>query len=75
MKSIFPLLTSSILAIWILAIAILSVQNATPVSLKFLAFESIQMPVGIVLAFCVAIGLIGGAIALPLLRRGGSSRI
>jgi uncharacterized integral membrane protein len=75
MNSIFPLLTSSILAIWILAIAIFSVQNATPVSLKFLAFESIQIPVGVVLAFCVAIGAIGGAIALPILRKNARPRI
>ncbi|WP_338022957.1 LapA family protein [Argonema galeatum] len=67
MKTIANLLASLILAIWVLAIAIFSVQNATLVSLKFLGFESIQLPVGVVLAFCAGAGVVGGAIAFPLL--------
>lgn len=66
MKAFINLLTSIIVAGWISAIAILSIQNFTPVSLKFFNFETIQIPVGIVLAFSVAAGVIGGAIA-PLL--------
>lgn len=62
MKTIANLLTSLILASWIGAIAILAIQNFTPVSLKFLAFESIQLPVGIVLAFSAGVGIIGAAI-------------
>jgi uncharacterized integral membrane protein len=65
MKTITNLLTSLILAGWIGAIAILSIQNITPVSLKFLVFQTIQIPVGIVLAFSVGIGAIAGAI-VPL---------
>ncbi len=53
-----------ILGIWVGAIAILSVQNATPVQLSFFGLKSIQMPVGVVLAFSVAIGTIVGAIPL-----------
>jgi uncharacterized integral membrane protein len=41
-------------ALWIAAIAILSVQNATPVALQFLWFESVELPVGVVLSFCAA---------------------
>jgi uncharacterized integral membrane protein len=63
MKAFINLLTSTIVAGWISAIAILSVQNYTAVSVKFLSFESIEMPVGIVLGFAVGLGLIGGAIA------------
>jgi len=66
MKSMANFLTSLILAGWVIAIAILSIQNITPVSLKFLTFETIELPVGIVLAFSVGVGAIGGAIA-PLL--------
>lgn len=66
MKAFANLLTSLIIAGWISAIAILSIQNFTPVSLKFLSFETIQIPVGIVLAFSVAVGVVGGAIA-PLI--------
>jgi uncharacterized integral membrane protein len=74
MKTIANLLTSLILAGWIGASAILAIQNFTPVSLKFLAFESIQLPVGIVLAFSVGIGVIGGAIAPVLWQLAGGQR-
>ncbi len=63
MKTIANLLTSLILAAWVSAIAILSIQNITAVSLKLLTFESIQLPLGIVLAFSAGVGAIGGAIA------------
>ncbi|WRH65961.1 MAG: hypothetical protein RSE13_19965 [Planktothrix sp. GU0601_MAG3] len=36
------IVTSFILAFWISAIAILAVQNATPISLRFLFFESVS---------------------------------
>ena len=74
MKTVANLLTSLILAGWIGAIAILAIQNFTPVSLKFLAFESIQLPVGIVLAFSVGIGVFGGAIAPVLWQLAGGQR-
>lgn len=64
MKSFAPLFISLLVAIWIIAIAILSVQNATPVSLKFLTFRSLEIPLGVILAISAGIGLIGGAIAL-----------
>lgn len=46
--------------------AILSVQNATPVALKFLGYESIKLPVGLVLAFGASVGAISGAAIAPL---------
>lgn len=58
MQSIPYILASLILTAWVIGAAILSVQNATPVSIKFLVFQSIQMPVGIVLAFSVGVGII-----------------
>ncbi|EKD10680.1 LapA family protein [Limnospira fusiformis KN01] len=64
MKALFPFTTNLILAVAIAAVAILSVQNATPVSLQFMIFESINIPVGVVLAFSLAIGLIAGAIGI-----------
>jgi uncharacterized integral membrane protein len=63
--------TALIFAIWIVAIALLSVQNATPVSLRFLAFQTVQIPVGLVLALSAALGMVGMAVALPMLRLGG----
>lgn len=68
MKSIANLLVSSILTVWIVAIAIFSVQNYTSVSLKFLGWESIKLPVGVVLTFSAGIGVIGGALAIPLFK-------
>ncbi len=67
MRSIANLLTSTVLACWVVAIAVISVQNAQPVSIKFLTFESIKIPVGLVLAFCAGVGIIGMALIQPLL--------
>ncbi|MEH2194781.1 MAG: LapA family protein [Nostoc sp.] len=66
MKTLAPFLTSLVLAVSVIAIAIISVQNATPVSLKFLTFQSIQIPMGLVLAFSAGLGLIGMALLQPL---------
>ena len=66
------LLISLIMAGWISAIALVSVQNATPVSLRFLAFQSVQLPMGLVLAFSAAIGMVGMAMLLPMKRAIGS---
>ncbi|MBD2677856.1 MULTISPECIES: LapA family protein [Nostoc] len=71
MKTLAPLLTILVVAVWVVAIAIISVQNATPVSLKFLTFQSIQIPAGLVLAFSAVIGLIGTALLQPLWNLGG----
>ncbi len=62
MKTTLNLLIPIVVAFWIMAIAIISVQNATPVSLRFITFESIQIPVGLVLAFSVGVGLIGASL-------------
>ncbi|MBW4615722.1 MAG: LapA family protein [Desmonostoc vinosum HA7617-LM4] len=74
MKTIANLLISVVLAIWVVAIAIISVQNATPVSLKFLTFQSVQIPVGLVLAFSAGAGVIGMALLQPLWSLAGSGR-
>jgi uncharacterized integral membrane protein len=66
MKSFANLLISLVIAVWVIAIAIISVQNATPISLRFLGFQSIQIPFGLVLAFCVAVGVLTVAILQPL---------
>ncbi|AUT04209.1 MULTISPECIES: lipopolysaccharide assembly protein LapA domain-containing protein [unclassified Nostoc] len=77
MKSFANFLISLIVAIWVVAIAILSVQNFEPVSLKFLTFQSIKIPVGIVLAFSAGVGFVGVSILQPLwnLADSGNSRL
>lgn len=74
MKSLGIVLTSLIVAFWVVVIAILSVQNATPVSLKFLTFQSVQIPVGLVLAFSVGLGIIGTGLLQPLLGGDGTRK-
>ncbi|VXD22536.1 conserved exported hypothetical protein [Planktothrix serta PCC 8927] len=64
------IVTSFIVAFWISAIAILAVQNATPISLTFLFFDSIQLPVGVILAFSVVSGLLGAALFQPIAQLG-----
>ncbi|KZL51091.1 hypothetical protein A2T98_04035 [Nodularia spumigena CENA596] len=75
MKTLIPILISLIVAIWVVAIAIISVQNATPVSLKFLTFQTIQIPVGLVLAFSAGVGLIAMALLQPLWGIVGSGQV
>jgi lipopolysaccharide assembly protein A len=59
------LIISAIAAAWVMAIALLSVQNATLVSLKFLVWRSIELPWGLILAGAVGIGfLLGGWLSL-----------
>ncbi|MDX2098046.1 MAG: hypothetical protein SFW36_09750 [Leptolyngbyaceae cyanobacterium bins.59] len=59
---------------WIVAIAILSVQNATLVSLKFFTLQSIQIPVGVVLSFSIGVGILGAAIVQGAWNSGSLSR-
>jgi len=68
------LLLPLIIAAWVSAIAILAVQNAAPVSLRFLTLTSIQMPFGVVLAFSAAIGMLATSIAGPLWQRLGKRK-
>jgi uncharacterized integral membrane protein len=67
MKNLANLITSVIIAIWIVAIAIICTQNAESISLKFLSYESIKLPFGLVLSFSVALGILVTAIFLPVL--------
>jgi uncharacterized integral membrane protein len=60
------LFISAIVAAWVLFIALISVQNASLVSLRFVFWKSIDLPWGLVLAGAVAIGFIFGG-CLPLL--------
>lgn len=65
MKTIFNILTSGIIASWIAFFAIFSIQNISSVSLQFLTLRSIDVPIGVVLAFVFGIGTVVGSI-LPI---------
>ena len=66
MKSFTSLLSSLILAIFVVAIAIFSIQNIQNIPLKFFSPEPMNIPVGILLAFCSGVGMILGAL-IPIL--------
>ncbi|WP_448571810.1 lipopolysaccharide assembly protein LapA domain-containing protein [Trichothermofontia sp.] len=53
-----PIFAVLIVASWVSAIAIVSVQNATPVTLQFLVWRSVPIPFGVVLAFSVTAGAV-----------------
>jgi uncharacterized integral membrane protein len=65
MKQLTYLLNAVLIALWIGAIAIFSIQNVQGVSLKFFNWQTIELPVGVLLAFCGGIGFILSAL-LPL---------
>lgn len=76
MKSLTNLFIAALVTTWVIAIALISVQNvyvtdaqgnAKLVTLKWLTFQSIELPLGMVLAFGVGAGVMGTAIVLPLL--------
>lgn len=62
MRNILNLITSILVMGWIISIAVFSIQNIQAVSVRFLLFESIKMPIGVLLAFCVGFGLVLGGI-------------
>jgi uncharacterized integral membrane protein len=66
MKILINFLTAFFLGGWIITMSVFSIQNINPVSLRFLGFESIKLPVGVLLSFGVGLGLILGSLA-PLL--------
>ncbi len=66
MRAIANLLTAIILSTCLLLVAAVSIQNVTPLSLRFLTWESVQIPFGIILTAAVAVGLLLGAV-LPVL--------
>ncbi|WP_373478813.1 lipopolysaccharide assembly protein LapA domain-containing protein [Geminocystis sp.] len=59
------IIISLIIGFWLIVIALFSIQNIELISLKFFFFESIKIPLGVLLSFILAFGFIIGAI-IPL---------
>ena len=57
------------MAMLLVAIAIFSIQNIEAVSLEFLTLKSIDIPVGVLLAFASASGIFLGALIPALFAR------
>lgn len=66
------ILLSLLLSAVVLAIAILSVQNATVVVVKYLVWQWVPMPVGVVLTLSLVLGM-GLVAVMSLWRRSLSS--
>ena len=66
----FALLAASTCALVIGLTSLLAVQNAESVSVRFLQFESIQLPLGLLLAFGVMVGMVGTIVFQMLLTIG-----
>ncbi|MDJ0509691.1 MAG: LapA family protein [Crocosphaera sp.] len=69
------IIISILLAFWLGAIAIFSIQNIRMVSLKFLLWDSIELPIGVLLSFCVGGGLIIGSFFPLFLKRTQKKRL
>jgi uncharacterized integral membrane protein len=59
------------MALMVMGAALISVQNAASVSVRFLGWQSIELPVGVVLSASFAVGLLL-AVGLPLVWRFGA---
>ncbi len=66
MNSFANLLAIVIIAVWMLAIAFISVQNAQPVSLEFFGQRSIAIPFGLLLTITTTIGMLGFTLLQPV---------
>jgi uncharacterized integral membrane protein len=62
------LLLGLLVSAWVGIAAILSVQNAKLVSLQFLGLQSIQIPLGVLLAFAMMAGLWSVILLRPIWR-------
>ncbi|MDJ0689625.1 MAG: LapA family protein [Xenococcaceae cyanobacterium MO_188.B32] len=62
MKFIANLISSLIMASLLGAIAIFSIQNIQLISLQFFSFRSIQLPIGVLLTFCLGVGIVLGSL-------------
>jgi len=67
MQKLGVIVAFSIIAVAMVLMAVLSIQNITPISLKFIVFRSVEIPFGVLLAFSFGVGLIFGAI-VPLVK-------
>lgn len=65
MRQIGTFISMILMAAWLGAIAIVSIQNIEIVSLKFLIWESVKLPFGVLLALSVGTGLMIGGL-LPV---------
>ena len=69
MKGLVTFLVCLICALWLGAIAALTAQNPSLISVRFLVFETVRLPLGLVIAAGVGLGLMAGALLQLFVRR------
>lgn len=67
------LILALVVSFWVCAIALIAIQNARGVTLRFLTLQSVEIPFGLLLTFGFVLGMVGTALLLPLLTRGAGS--
>lgn len=67
MQRLGIIIAFSIIALAMAFMAVISIQNITEINLEFLVFRSVELPLGVLLAFSFSLGLILGAI-IPLIK-------
>jgi uncharacterized integral membrane protein len=72
MKSTTNLLAVLLLAVWLVVVAVVSVQNAQPVSLNAFGFQTVAIPFGLLLTFAAVSGMVGTIVLAPIFRPGGA---
>ncbi len=66
---LFNLLSSLVIALWVVLMSVMSIQNVADVTLHFLSFESIKIPVGVVMSLSLAVGIIAQPLLISVLSR------
>lgn len=66
MNYLSKFLISILISFCLILFAVFSIQNITPISLKFFVFQSVQLPIGILLCLIFSLGMIFASI-VPLL--------
>jgi uncharacterized integral membrane protein len=67
MNSLANLAAITLVGIWMLAIALITVQNAAPMSIVFFGQKTVAMPLGLMLTGVTVIGMVGVGVLQPLL--------
>lgn len=73
MKRLAIITAFLIIAIGMVIISVISIQNISAISVQFLIYRSVQIPFGVLLVFSFSVGLVLGAI-LPALFPVNSSK-
>jgi hypothetical protein len=67
MNSLANLAAITLVGVWMLAVALITVQNAAPMSITLFGQKSVPLPFGLMLTGVTVIGMVGVGLLQPLL--------